>query len=99
ILIHHSLRCPLDYSLNAATNTYIYTLSLHDSLPISAPARLAGGGLHRRQSALHRRQGHPLAAGRGLRHRAVEGAPEDQQIGRLRSEEHTSELQSRDNLV
>ena len=34
-----------------------------------APAGMAGGGVHRRQSAVHRRQGYPRAPGRRLRAR------------------------------
>src|SRR5690349_22843235 len=64
---------------NATATTEIYTLSLHDALPIwqlallrLVPARLCRGGLHyRRRSA----------------------------GGGRRSEEHTSELQSRRDLV
>src|SRR3712207_9015446 len=84
--------------------TEIYTLSLHDALPISLPVpprrqAAAGGGGARPQGPPHRqgerdpevppprrrRAGGPAgAAGRG--------------VG-LRSEEHTSELQSRQYLV
>src|SRR5688572_33491592 len=65
-----------------AATSEIYTLSLHDALPISDPGPPAAGvGLDRPVSA------HPRPA-RG-RNRAA----------RLRSEEHTSELQSQSNLV
>src|SRR5690606_40803128 len=65
---------------NATAPTEIYTLSLHDALPISAAVRqgavaddgrMDAGGFRRHPSG-HRRR---------------------------RSEEHTSELQSRENLV
>src|SRR6266511_2649670 len=57
--------------------TEIYTLSLHDALPISGDRRLV------------------------RRHRLGVAAEASQQVGadRMRSEEHTSELQSRENLV
>src|SRR5690242_21474235 len=65
----------------------IYTLSLHDALPIYPPrdraggAARAGGGGHRRF-----RQSH-------------EGSRVRSDAGSFRSEEHTSELQSHVNLV
>src|SRR5690606_39410018 len=88
-----STRRPISSRLFSSTHTSttaIYTLSLHDALPIS-PARLLAevrrtpprqDQPHRRRPDVRRR---PVAA-RGVRH-----AP--------RSEEHTSELQSRENLV
>src|SRR3990172_8402366 len=71
----------ISYSLfffNDTATPEIYTLSLHDALPISD-----GAGLGRLQPHPH---GDPAGAGRhaGLRHR---------------SEEHTSELQSRLHLL
>src|SRR5436309_12914590 len=61
------------FFFNATATTEIYTLSLHDALPISlsarCSARCAGTTIVRRSS------------------------------GSARSEEHTSELQSRENLV
>src|SRR5436309_16097757 len=70
--------------------TEIYTLSLHDALPISpGPAIEEKRHDHRAQSRLVGRRG----GGRVSSHRA-DGLP-----GAHRSEEHTSELQSRENLV
>src|SRR2546429_5288166 len=70
------------FFFNDTATTEIYTLSLHDALPISRagdPAlRLLGRRRHGRQSR-RARQEHPRGAGR--------------------SEEHTSELQSRLHLV
>src|SRR5206468_11289983 len=81
------------------------TLSLHDALPLSPAAaarravavRLPGGlGCARHPQpfaghlALRRRDRAPAAPGRHL-----SAAP----VGRARSEEHTSELQSRSDLV
>src|SRR2546422_7606101 len=73
------------FFFNDTATTEIYTLSLHDALPISWPRR---GRSARRPGATpgHRRS---PGAGRGL-----SGAP-----CRARSEEHTSELQSRLHLV
>src|SRR5436309_12987438 len=72
-LIDHSTFFDIFFFFNHTATTEIYTLSLHDALPIApacpscpAPDRVTGAGL--------------LAA---------DG----------RSEEHTSELQSRENLV
>src|SRR5258707_8976891 len=70
---------PSIFFFNDTATTEIYTLSLHDALPISRPcpeprARLCPGTLGR-------------AAERGPRRHE------------LRSEEHTSELQSRQYLV
>src|SRR5436309_12606728 len=62
-------------SCNAASPTVIYTLSLHDALPISPGRR------RRRLPALLQRP------------------PPRRAARRTRSEEHTSELQSRENLV
>src|SRR5438270_9588542 len=63
------------FFFNATATTEIYTLSLHDALPIcDARAQLAGA-----VRAIFRRGGGRLRA--------------------LRSEEHTSELQSQSNLV
>src|SRR5205809_5264477 len=63
------------FFFNDTATTEIYTLSLHDALPISGGETSVGHrGLARRPPALHRRRA-------------------------LRSEEHTSELQSRLHLV
>src|SRR5205814_10497792 len=74
--------------------TEIYTLSLHDALPISLHPR------HRDAAPLPRRRrpAHPLADARapaaaGARRRTRQGDR------RPRSEEHTSELQSLRHLV
>src|SRR5258708_40005936 len=67
--------CSSFFFFNDTATTEIYTLSLHDALPICATA------------VAHQRAAHTVSAGAG-RHRAG-----------LRSEEHTSELQSPDHLV
>src|SRR5690606_41723262 len=85
--------------------TYIYTLSLHDALPISFAlhARTGHHGLDHRFDArlgafadhilLHPYQFHLLGALAAVFQRL----PRARQT--VRSEEHTSELQSRENLV
>src|SRR2546422_4880450 len=69
------------FFFNDTATTEIYTLSLHDALPISVhPPRAMGP--HPRQPVFD-----------------LARAPEAAAAGRLRSEEHTSELQSRLHLV
>src|SRR6267143_7233852 len=68
------------FFFNDTATTEIYTLSLHDALPIPRAAARSRGTRHR--------------TGRGRRSAACSGpAPA------LRSEEHTSELQSQFHLV
>src|SRR5438105_8869463 len=69
------------FFLTYAASTGIYTLSLHDALPISS--------LHRRESRARLR--------RGARARAPDADPRAESA--RRSEEHTSELQSRVDIV
>src|SRR5438067_4573380 len=73
---------PAPFFFNDTATTEIYTLSLHDALPISAPSRLAAPVLRPQyrvaQRTLRRRPARPPSG---------------------RSEEHTSELQSRFDLV
>src|SRR5690242_21443172 len=78
------------FCFNASATTEIYTLSLHDALPI----------LHRHRADVQR----DAAFGDVLaRHDHALGVGGDQQVRRVavvgRSEEHTSELQSHVNLV
>src|SRR3712207_6867299 len=85
------------FFFNDTATTEIYTLSLHDALPTSAPTgllrvgraelRRGGAGLRRSEDADDRRGVADLPGEHPL-HRLVE-----------RSEEHTSELQSRQYLV
>src|SRR5436309_15042536 len=74
----------------ATATTKIYTLSLHDALPIYSP-ELSGQCLPR---AEHHR---PWPGSDGRRPGLQGGRPRLR--AELRSEEHTSELQSRENLV
>src|SRR2546427_12279899 len=82
------------FFFNDTATTEIYTLSLHDALPICEGERDAADlGLleHIEQAKAHLE----LSVGKPLR------LPDDYRIGEaaLRSEEHTSELQSQSNLV
>src|SRR5690606_41366164 len=97
--------------VSVSASPAIYTLSLHDALPISqsgvGPVRVA------REGVLHQAQLHlggvlgigavvpgcvPQVEQRLLVRRAVGGVGGGEVLG-ARSEEHTSELQSRENLV
>src|SRR3989442_4587685 len=81
------------FFFNDTATTEIYTLSLHDALPISGPSaaaiRAAAGAGRARRSAPGSWRCGP-GAGRAGRDRNTCGS---------RSEEHTSELQSRPHLV
>src|SRR3712207_8368427 len=90
----------LFFFFNDTATTEIYTLSLHDALPIcparrrvdrTTPARLARRLLRSEPAAAARHESHGRIVGRGG------GDPAG--VGGLRSEEHTSELQSRQYLV
>src|SRR5690606_41635407 len=79
---------------------YNSTLSLHDALPISCPAPMpaaiiANLALGDRSPAL---AGDPVAFGFGSHDGDSNAGSATLAQGRLRSEEHTSELQSRENL-
>src|SRR5437879_9364049 len=74
----------LSFFFNDSATTDIYTLSLHDALPICPPVR-TGQNTHR----VFHSQGHSRDHVR-LEHRQVNEAG----ILHERSEEHTSELQS-----
>src|SRR5260370_37766325 len=80
------------FFFNDTATTEIYTLSLHDALPILPP--LAYGVIRailpREPASEHR---HIVSAGQ------AESSPEVAKADRARSEEHTSELQSHLNLV
>src|SRR5207249_8524095 len=96
------------FSFNDTSHTDIYTLSLHDALPISSQLlpdteRHPRPGLqqaHRRSSqrrhdAKRDKRTHPGDGAEGYPQLGAAGAPA---LG-ARSEEHTSELQSRFDLV
>src|SRR3712207_7489284 len=87
----------LFFFFNDTATTEIYTLSLHDALPIyvhggeRCPSRDDGGedveGQRRRRGV------------RAAYEEEADGLPADRRRGSRRSEEHTSELQSRQYLV
>src|SRR5690606_41996141 len=99
----HCVRAVLACLVRHPATADLYTLSLHDALPIfaaqfaddglDAGAAHADAGADRVDVAIARVDG-DLRALAGLAHGA---ADDDRAV--VRSEEHTSELQSRENLV
>src|SRR5438132_5913778 len=73
------------FFFNATATTEIYTLSLHDALPIYDHREGGARGL--------------ADADRQMARRASHGEHEEPPPGGHRSEEHTSELQSHSDLV
>src|SRR2546430_12404044 len=71
------------FFFNDTATTEIYTLSLHDALPICSPSGVGEESLHSAPSPRSFVHASPLAASGSS----------------MRSEEHTSELQSQSNLV
>src|SRR5690606_41962429 len=90
-------------SFTATATTAIYTLSLHDALPIflQGDLRAAEGGLERvaLKSAQPSAELGDLVDGRVDDKRGSAGLLRGVVALGQRSEEHTSELQSRENLV
>src|SRR3712207_8963299 len=85
------MRRPASVWFNDTATTEIYTLSLHDALPILPHAlRALRGGSGARRPEGHGRVSEGEGRGSRLRRRLTR---------RGRSEEHTSELQSRQYLV
>src|SRR2546422_7063673 len=88
------------FFFNDTATTEIYTLSLHDALPICGAGREDGALRNRRRPG---RDGEGEGPRQGLHARANLGlhSPglEEDGGGVSRSEEHTSELQSRLHLV
>src|SRR5690606_41933905 len=87
------------YFLLFCTNppsTEILSLSLHDALPISLrPGARPGRGRRRRGDPI----GGPVAVSRGRAGQRRRPRPVPRRRVCRRSEEHTSELQSRENLL
>src|SRR5690606_39898610 len=96
---------PPPFFANDTPTTDVYTLSLHDALPICEPSTnstvhgpyaVRFGGTRGRSAVrqlddCHARKYPPLLSGLILFREKV--------VRKIRSEEHTSELQSRENLV
>src|SRR2546426_6377922 len=94
ICITHLCYVSVLFFFNDTATTEIYTLSLHDALPISRRSR--GIGLLARGEVPARRGEHAAVDPGGAGGGPV--VPEVAEAGQ-RSEEHTSELQSPCNLV
>src|SRR3712207_9175733 len=86
LIIHMIIVILVFFFFNDTATTEIYTLSLHDALPISARESGSRSGSWTRTAAVSGRSDRATAR-RSIRH------------GHRRSEEHTSELQSRQYLV
>src|SRR2546429_6671212 len=86
--MHYSTRRGCFFFFNDTATTEIYTLSLHDALPI-----LAGDARRLRRAHI------AAAARRRARHGNCWAAQQLPWRARRRSEEHTSELQSRLHLA
>src|SRR5438552_13491192 len=83
------------FFFNDTATTEIYTLSLHDALPIyRGGGRASATPLSGARPATGCRPGHPGDPARGNKRREMA-----HRQGVRRSEEHTSELQSPDHLV
>src|SRR5207244_13397605 len=80
---------PLSVSSHPTTPPHTYTLSLHDALPISPKITLVKEPEAQLRGGL--RADHPEIV--------LEPVGQTQAAAQLRSEEHTSELQSPDHLV
>src|SRR3712207_7989639 len=91
------LRCApsVFFFFNDTATTEIYTLSLHDALPISSPASRSARATKKSTTA-----DALIASARIASHGFVANSAAATLIARYaRSEEHTSELQSRQYLV
>src|SRR5688572_32264699 len=80
------------FFFNDTATTEIYTLSLHDALPIFGGGLAAVVDVEERAVRIQRER-------RSMRRTADEYRSECRAIRVRRSEEHTSELQSQSNLV
>src|SRR2546422_5373237 len=81
------------FFFNDTATTEIYTLSLHDALPIYHARQPLICVTHAEENACHHECGEPRAG------RVAEHTCDPRQQVAARSEEHTSELQSRLHLV
>src|SRR2546430_15782065 len=91
------------FFFNDTATTEIYTLSLHDALPISQRKRrgsvTATPALTQRRCDIRPENGIPLSRKRSNTTRATFRSISQRRCVSARSEEHTSELQSQSNLV
>src|SRR5207302_9242243 len=99
-IIIYSLKCihpPINFVFNHTTTTDIYTLSLHDALPISSEWNSAiADSTYTSDTVYQQNMANPVAPKALVP--TVTTCPANVPAN-ARSEEHTSELQSRENLV
>src|SRR2546426_11958176 len=88
---HHAACMSCIFFFNDTATTEIYTLSLHDALPISLPNRIETSSESKLATA---RSGCPSPL-----KSPTAREEEPPRVSNVRSEEHTSELQSPCNLV
>src|SRR5690606_39924740 len=88
-----------DFDEHYCVTSYIYTLSLHAALPIWPGLPRPGRHAARRAPAGDRPPVRPAGAGAGAPRPGRPGGTRVRGLPGRRSEEHTSELQSRENLV
>src|SRR2546427_8729956 len=97
--MRHSI-CSYSFFFNDTATTEIYTLSLHDALPISNNAVQHGQAQHITITLAVLPEGFTLMVhDDGVGFPAVETAWHGMGLHCWRSEEHTSELRSQSNLV
>src|SRR5206468_12502130 len=98
--VHTSLLSFLSlFSFTDTATTEIYTLSLHDALPISDEDDEQRLGRARADASFWARSGQAAEHRSDIQRRGPTAAVPGCQTDALRSEEHTSELQSRSDLV
>src|SRR2546427_8764874 len=91
IVTSHSITLSFFFFFNDTATTEIYTLSLHDALPISSRYHAASGPSTAPAWSIPRCSPNARPASAGRVASAISAS--------RRSEEHTSELQSQSNLV
>src|SRR5206468_12487800 len=91
-----TLSLPISFSFTVTATPPIYTLSLHDALPIYGPDPAAR---HRPHAGVRIRGAARVREGHRERERSLLPGAWELARGQGRSEEHTSELQSRSDLV
>src|SRR5699024_11981530 len=92
LLTSFLLHSSLVFSFHAPSTSDIYTLSLHDALPISSKSLRSAASSARVWAAIPTLSMPPVS-------RTIWGIHRSATTGKRRSEEHTSELQSRFDLV
>src|SRR5690606_40998389 len=95
---HHTARRPLLILFNDPAPTEIYTLSLHDALPILGYGVTGNQGIGNYISLVTLGTG-GVYPQEGVFYQTYGAARNPNPDLKWRSEEHTSELQSRENLV